>query len=45
MGGWSIDWDYEYGDIQVPTIEKEGTKWYIIIQTQVAKLNKSTRWL
>eukprot|EP00092_Neocalanus_flemingeri_P033380 GFUD01036296.1.p1 GENE.GFUD01036296.1~~GFUD01036296.1.p1 ORF type:complete len:2741 (+),score=704.42 GFUD01036296.1:512-8224(+) len=32
MGGWSSDWEYEYSAIQgIPTIEKEGGRWFIII--------------
>jgi len=32
MGGWSTDWEYEYRALQgIPTIEKEGNRWFIII--------------
>ena len=36
MGGWSSDWEYEYSAIQgIPTIEKEGGRWFIIIHPKV----------
>lgn len=37
MGGYSSDWEYEYSrmQLQVPTIQKEGSKWYIFITPQV----------
>jgi len=36
MGGYSSDWEYEYSrmQLQVPTIQKEGSKWYIFITPQ-----------
>ena len=36
MGGWSTDWEYEYRALQgIPTIEKEGNRWFIIILPKV----------
>ena len=36
MGGWSTDWEYEYSAIQgVPSIEKEGGRWFITIHPKV----------
>ena len=39
MGGWSIDWEYEYSALAdvPPKIEKEDKKWYLIIQHQVGR--------
>jgi len=38
MGGWSSEWEYEYGEIQgIPTIEKEGGRWFIIIHPKEEK--------
>jgi hypothetical protein len=36
MGGWSSEWEYQYGEIQgPPPVENEGTKWYITINPKV----------
>jgi len=38
MGGWSTDWEYEYTAIQgVPSIEKEGSRWFITIHPKEEK--------
>jgi len=38
MGGWSTDWEYEYSAIQgVPSIEKEGGRWFITIHPKEEK--------
>ena len=40
MGGWSSEWEYLYSEIQgIPTIEKEGSRWFIIIQPKVNIFN------
>ena len=35
MGGWSCDWEYEYSDIMIPSIQLEGSRFYMIISPQV----------
>ena len=35
MGGWSCDWEYLYTDIQIPSIQLEGSRFFMIISPQV----------
>jgi len=37
MGGWSSEWEFEYQQMSVPTLEKENNKWCIIIAPQDEK--------
>jgi len=38
MGGWSTEWEFEYSTIQsIPTIEKEGNRWFLIIHPKEEK--------
>ena len=36
MGGWSCDWEYLYTDIQIPSIQLEGSRFCMIISPQVS---------
>ena len=36
MGGWSCDREYEYSDIMIPSIQLEGSRFYMIISPQVS---------
>ena len=32
LGGWSSEWEYLYQEIKdLPTIEREGARWYLIV--------------
>ena len=35
MGGWSSEWEYEYEQMSLPTLEKENNKWCILFTPQV----------
>ena len=39
MGGWSCDWEYEYSDIMIPSIQLEGSRFYMIISPQVSVMS------
>ena len=36
LGGWSSEWEYLYQEIHdMPTIQQEGSRWFIIIHPKV----------
>jgi len=37
MGGWSSEWEYEYEQMSLPTLEKENNKWCILFTPQDEK--------
>ena len=43
MGGWSCEWEYLYTDIQIPSIQLEGSRFYMIISPQVSNNIIETR--
>ena len=45
LGGWSSEWEYLYHEIHdMPTIQQEGSRWFIIIHPKVKAFFKDLHY-
>ena len=45
LGGWSSEWEYLYHEIHdMPTIQQEGSRWFIIIHPKVKAFFKDSHY-